>query len=156
MEINKISSNNFRANNKILFEAKIRDNIGCVDGDFVDLNNNGDADYEVKKAGLFGGKLKFNFTEPFLVEPYSKIENFAKANETEIITQDNIKNVNIKDRWGIYENREYPLFRKAGEDNVRSISELVQKESPFTPDAKWAFDTKKQSFIIYEPKDNNE
>jgi hypothetical protein len=156
VEIPRMTSEEFRAKNRIFFEAKVYDGPEAFEKlkDSIDLDGNNRTDYIERGAGLFGGKIKRQFTEPILVEPYSKIEELAKAYETEVVTQDNISDVKIKDSEDTYrKTATYPLHIKRSDGNVRSISELLKKEAPYSPDAKWAFDTRTHSFIIFEPRE---
>lgn len=60
-------------------------------GDFddIDLNKNGKADTEYQKTGWTTYRQKF--TEPSLVHDFDKINEYAQRNQTEVITQDDIK-----------------------------------------------------------------
>jgi len=156
-----MSSNNFRANNKILFEAKVGAELRVGrypdhEPDVIDLNGNNAVDYK-EKHSLFGTKTNHIYEEPTLENSFVKIKNFAKANEIEIVTQNEIKDVNIKTVTDVngHSKYGYPIRLKKKSNNTRSISELIKKETPYNPDAKWAFDTKNNSFIIYEPKNND-
>ncbi|MCE1246114.1 MAG: hypothetical protein LWY06_05675 [Firmicutes bacterium] len=153
----KISSEDFRANNRIFKEAKIvREYINELPTDTIDLNNNGVGDYTTKYKGFLGTHTSYETecVEPqFIQAPYDKIREFAKAHETEVITQDSIGDFGLSRlKYG------GSMLYKITVDScdlvgVTSLKELTKQEAPFTPDAKWAIDTKKRTVIFYEPKE---
>jgi hypothetical protein len=148
--IPKISAENFRRDNKVVFETPIKKMDGLEGkSDYVlDMNQNDQIDVTWE----FGYNRMQKVDEPVLAESYEKIKDFGTSKETEIITQEQLKDLHIKDLsfvWGM-------LFCTCPEtsisSNLRPVADMLKNNPSITPDAQWALDIKNDKFIVFEPK----
>ena len=158
----KLTSTNFRKNNNILFNTRIKKGsletarpgitglTGRNNADVIDINQNGIADIE-SRNGIFTGD--YIFKEPVLDFGYStsmalsSVKDYARSKETEVLTQDSSKDIDVKE-YGVHAGL---LNGHKIENNVRSIRSLVDQITPDNKNAKWAIDVEREEFIIYEP-----
>ncbi|MEQ8192321.1 MAG: hypothetical protein ABRQ39_30425 [Candidatus Eremiobacterota bacterium] len=155
----RMSAENFKKNNKVIFETGIKallvdDNDTRID--VIDLNQNEEIDHGWTNSGFLNPILHPNnktlvIQEPVLAESFNKIKDFAVANETEVITKNELENLQVADvsmSFDVYDMVLNKVFIK----NERPLSDVAKEAAPFTPDAQWALDVKNDSFIVYEPK----
>ncbi len=147
--IPKISAENFRKSNNVLFETSIKrmDGLEGKSEYVIDMNRND----EVDVTWEFGYERMQKVDEPVIAESYEKIKDLAASKEMEIITQEQLTDLHIKDFslvWGA-------LFSACPETsisgNVRPVADLLKGNSSFTPDTKWALDIKNDKFIVFQP-----
>lgn len=147
--IPKISAENFRKNNNVLFETSIKrmDGLEGKSEYVIDMNRND----EVDVTWEFGYERMQKVDEPVIAESYEKIKDFASSKEMEIITREQLKDLHVKDLslvWGM-------LFCTCPEtsisSNLRPVADMLKGNTSYSPDAQWALDIKNDKFIVFEP-----
>lgn len=157
------TSANFHASNQILFRAPILRKTEASEDfsagwgeahstgevDVIDLNGNGSADYKATENYGSGDSNTVSLTEPAIVSPQlDKLEAFAKKNEAEVLTQDDLPQ-------GIYvaetsaSGPEKNVIRS--QESLRPANTLVNDlPQEFDPQAKYAIDFAKGEFLVYK------
>jgi len=160
--MNPITSSDFRSKNQVLFQTKIMQNVGwnytancgtthyrVGSADVIDLNKNGKADTTYQKTGWT--TFRKTIQEPNLKQDYAKLEEYAKRNSAEVVTQGDVSDLLIENTV-LDDGTTVFTQPTLSSQNTRSISTLVQELEPFEKDAKWAIDMTTQEFLIYKPK----
>jgi hypothetical protein len=156
MNISGTNSDAFKKDNKNFFETKIKPYQSYKDGatrNVIDLNQNDKVDaISFNSPGtILDPIIKTDrINEPTLSESYKKIKDFARAQEKEVITQDDLA-LHVKD-LSVEVTYDSPVQEREIGVNLRSLSEVIKDASPFTPNAQWALDVKNDTFMVFEPK----
>lgn len=166
--IMSISSADFNKSNNILFRAKIvhsgfdKEKIsksldvpegtqgfdqGLRDADVIDVNNNGKGDADVRYGTLQSSMF---YSEPVLAADFESIEKAAGEKHTEIITEKDMSDLQVKDQGLTINDYFYREFTPV-DTHFRSLNDLVHNLKPGVEDAQWAIDAKNREFLIYRP-----
>lgn len=131
-------SADFFRNNQVLARHKILQIESWTNGkkrDFIDADNSGGENYV---RGGFGdnisGRITRTTTEPALVTPYRDIENFAVNNGTEVVTQDQVGELQAKNSKHIAMNfgaLKRLNYSQEKDINVRTLSDVARELNPF-------------------------
>ena len=159
INIPKISSGDFHANNKVYLEVPI---ITKQESDYhpsiqdgLDLNHNGVVDSSLEYGSSFWNPNGWSVhdKEPSLATPYEKIKQFAHANDTEVVTQESMNRILLVGDYVAKGDRLYTITCKYETlRNKRDLSEVAREEAPLAENPQWAIDTAKKTFIVFEPK----
>jgi hypothetical protein len=143
----------FKAQNTVLSSRKIlHENKGIKamvfrhggPYDVIDINKNGQAD--TKKDFYPGNGSHRRYAEPVILR-YERIKEYAAAHQKEVITQDDIGDVELGYVGYGPTNPTTPTCMAN-----TSSAEVMKELCPFDPDTHWAIDVANNEFLVYTPK----
>lgn len=167
-----LTSTDFRDSNNILLEASIirRSTAKCGTWpvqpaefqDVIDLNGNGAVDIYTKteKPHYAVVVAEIHSKEPSMVLDYAAAKRWAKEHDTEVITDQDIKDPGTQKLFqryvfnavdGDYEKVDWQgATEKDG--SLQKIVDDVVAGSQGNPDAHWAIDVNQNKFLVYTKK----
>lgn len=153
-----ITAADFRQQNKVLFSAGIysmKPIPAEVSGEevelfkdtfLIDLNRDGKPEFTAEESF---NRVKMQVTEPCFVTSYPSIQELARTEKTEVLTQGDVRSVKVESfgydlgKWA------WSSDHKLIQENRRTLAEVIDEAGAFPKEARWAIDTKNGEFLIY-------
>ena len=152
MAIGPVTSGDFRTKNAILFSTQIRKDE--LQERYIDANNNGSLDREVRQAGNPSHPLSvFSNQEPVLDVSMEQLQAFAQARGLQVVTGDDVE---LNGQFKTVIVRESGEVAQTITRRSVPLQDLVPALAPLDTGAKWAIDlgtgTCPSEFLVYVPR----